>query len=129
MKKAELLNKLKGLNNNVLNSTLIALNSYNNFLDYLTLLEFNEENFKLVFTDQWDAARAVFFGKVNNWADQYFRVNVYGNVETVSEIDYHYFYDWEDVVNELLELEKKGELKHILDNLPQEVLQVMEMEV
>lgn len=127
MEKQELLSKLNSLNNNVLNNTLIALNSYNNFLDYLTLLEFNEENFKLVFTDAWDAARAVFFGKVNNWNNDYFRVNVYGNIETVSEIDYHKFYDWGDVVDELLELEKKGELEHILADLPSEVLQAIEV--
>lgn len=50
--------------------------------------EFNQENFKARFSDPYEAARAVFFGKVRSWNDNYFRLDGYDNIETTPELDY-----------------------------------------
>lgn len=57
-------------------------------LDVSDWQEFNEENFKALFSDPYEAARAVYFGKVKSWNDGYFRLNGYANVETTDELDY-----------------------------------------
>lgn len=49
---------------------------------------FDEEHFKMFFSDPWKAAKAVFFGNVRSWSDNYFRLNGYENVETTDEPDY-----------------------------------------
>lgn len=48
---------------------------------------FDEEFFKVYFTDPMEAARATFFGKINSWCDEYIKFNAYGNLESMSEDD------------------------------------------
>lgn len=57
-------------------------------LDVSGWYEFNEENFRALFSNPYEAARAVYFGKVKSWSDGYFRLNGYENVETTDELDY-----------------------------------------
>lgn len=51
-------------------------------------LPFDEEHFKMCFSDPWESAKAVFFGNVRSWSANYFRLNAYANVETTDEPDY-----------------------------------------
>ena len=51
------------------------------------LYEFSEDFFETNFKTPYDAARATFFGNIENWLDEYIRFNVYGNLESVSEYD------------------------------------------
>ena len=57
---------------------------------------FDEEFFNIFFSDPMEAARATFFGHINNWQDEYIRFNAYGNLESFDEYsavdeisDYH----------------------------------------
>lgn len=51
-----------------------------------TLESFDEEFFDTFFENKpMEAARATFFGNIENWADDYIKFNAYGNLESVSE--------------------------------------------
>lgn len=47
--------------------------------------EFDEDFFRTIFSDPYEAARAVYFGNIRSWSDAYVRFNGYGNLESVSE--------------------------------------------
>lgn len=49
------------------------------------LYEFDDEFFELTFSKTYDSARAVFFGKIQNWNDPYIKFNGYGNLESLCE--------------------------------------------
>lgn len=50
--------------------------------------EFDEIFFETFFMDNpIEAARAVFFGKIENWMDEYIRFNAYGNLESGTKWD------------------------------------------
>lgn len=52
------------------------------------LYDFDEEFFEMAFgNDPIEAARATFFGNIQNWSDEYIRFNGYGNLESLSEYD------------------------------------------
>lgn len=46
---------------------------------------FDEEFFDTYFSDKIEIARATYFGKIDNWNDDYIRFNAYGNLESASE--------------------------------------------
>lgn len=48
---------------------------------------FDDEFFKIAFTNPIDAARATFFGKIQSWSDDYIRFNGYGNLESFTSYD------------------------------------------
>lgn len=48
---------------------------------------FDDEFFRVFFTNPIDAARATFFGKIQSWSDEYIRFNAYGNLESFTEYD------------------------------------------
>lgn len=76
------------------------------------LFEFDEEFFSTFFTNPMEAARATFFGNIQNWMDEYIRINGYGNLESLSEhtaesvIDdaiediFEYKDSWEDYIED-----------------------------
>lgn len=61
--------------------------------------DFNEYFFEVSFTDPYEAARATHFGNVN-WADDYIRFDVYGNLKTTHAIDLSYEAD--EIMNQFL---------------------------
>lgn len=82
-----------------------TLEDYKNQLQDIEGLEFadwqpfNEDFFKVFFTDPYEAARATHFGDVN-WDDGYIRFDVYGNLETTRDIDLAYEVD--EIMNQFL---------------------------
>lgn len=50
--------------------------------------EFNEEFFEIMFSSPAEAARATFFGNIQNWLDEYIYFNGYGNLESMSKFDF-----------------------------------------
>lgn len=52
-----------------------------------TIEYFDEEFFNCFFSDKMEVARAVYFGKIQSWTDEYIRFNAYGNLESLSEFD------------------------------------------
>ena len=51
------------------------------------LNSFDEDFFEMAFSNPMEAARATFFGDIQNWSDEYIRFNGYGNLESVSAYD------------------------------------------
>ena len=77
------------------------------------LHDFDEEFFEMAFgNDPIEAARATFFGDIQNWSDEYIRFNGYGNLESLNEYDaveeaedhvddiYEYEDVWEDYIED-----------------------------
>lgn len=65
------------------------------------IFNFDDEFFEMFFNDRAEeAARAVFFGNIQNWGDEYIKFNGYGNLESLSEyqavneIDESILIDW-----------------------------------
>lgn len=66
-----------------------------NIIDWVP---FDDEFFNTYFDDPYEAARAVFFGDIKNWNDNYIRFNAYRNLESTNSIDYE-TYDEEIIEN------------------------------
>lgn len=66
-----------------------------NIIDWVP---FDDEFFNTYFDDPYEAARAVFFGDIKNWNDDYIRFNAYRNLESTNTIDYE-TYDEEIIKN------------------------------
>lgn len=77
-------------------------NGLNNSLEDYRMEIFDEEFFEIFFENPMDAARAVFFGNIQNWNDDYIRFNAYGNLESMS--DYEYDRMLEDGLEEIVEV-------------------------
>jgi hypothetical protein len=58
---------------------------------------FDEEFFDTNFSNPMDAARAVYFGSIENWSDEYIRFNAYGNLVSLTE------YDVKEIINDNIE--------------------------
>ena len=57
-----------------------------NIIDWVP---FDDDFWETYFKDDpYEAARATYFGKIQNWNDEYIRFNGYKNLETTNEIDY-----------------------------------------
>ena len=54
----------------------------------LEIYEFTEEFFEETGLSAYDIARAVYFGKIKSWNDDYIAFNGYGNFVTYSETEY-----------------------------------------
>jgi hypothetical protein len=62
--------------------------SWDGSLEDMRVYEFDEEFFDNYTESKMEAARAVFFGDIQNWNDEYIRFNGYGNLESLSEYAY-----------------------------------------
>lgn len=50
---------------------------------------FDDDFFDMVFESHQEAARAVFFGDIKNWLDDYIYLNGYGNCESMNTYQFH----------------------------------------
>ena len=100
MKKEMLLNEIKGLLLNDLDTLKDAvreLNSWNACLDYLDVYNNDDEFFNMFFEGKpAELARAIYYGDFN-YNDEYIKFNGYGNLETFSK------YDYEELLEENIE--------------------------
>ena len=100
MKKEMLLNEIKGLLLNDLDTLKDAvreLNSWNACLDYLDVYSNDEEFFEMFFEGKpAELARAIYYGDFN-YNDEYIKFNAYENLESLSE------YDYEEMLEENIE--------------------------
>ena len=100
MKRENLLNEIKGLLLNDLNTlkdVVRELNSWNDYLDYLDVYDNDEEFFNMFFEGKpAELARAIYYGDFN-YNDEYIKFNGYGNLETFSE------YEYEELLEENIE--------------------------
>ena len=100
MKKESLLNEIKGLLLNYLDTlrdVVSELNSWNGCLNYLEVYENDEEFFDMFFEGRpAEVARAIYYGDYN-YNDEYVKFNAYENLESLSE------YDYEELLEENIE--------------------------
>ena len=100
MKKEMLLNEIKGLLLNdldTLKNAVRELNSWNACLDYLDVYNNDDEFFDMFFEGKpAELARAIYYGDFN-YNDEYIKFNGYGNLETFSK------YDYEEMLEENIE--------------------------
>ena len=100
MKKENLLNEIKGLLLNdldTLKDVVSELNSWNACLEYLDVYENDEEFFNTFFENNpMEAVRATYYGDYN-FNDNYVKFNGYGNIESFSE------YGYEELLKENIE--------------------------
>ena len=100
MKKEMLLNEIKGLLLNdldTLKDVISELNIWNACLYYLEVYENDEEFFNMFFEGKpAELARAIYYGDFN-YNDEYIKFNGYGNLETFSK------YDYEELLEENIE--------------------------
>lgn len=72
--------------------------------------EFNDYFFEVNFSSPIEAARAVFFGDIKNWMDEYIKFNTYGNLESLKAYDVRQeILDNTDFVNWLYETKEDFE--------------------
>ena len=84
-----------------LKEMLLSINNYDNRLDNLDYQENSEDFFSAYYSNNpYEVARAIYYGDYN-FNDEYVKINVYGNLESISE------YNFEDLVkdyqNEIIE--------------------------
>lgn len=76
-------------NTQLLRQLVQEVNAWNGSLDTYEVYDFDDDFFDTYFEGKpEEAARAVFFGNVRNWMDEYIRFNGYGNLESLSEYQY-----------------------------------------
>lgn len=89
-----------------------ACYGYNGYFYRLKAYEFDDEFFNIHFNNPTEAARATYFGNIQNWLDPYIRFNGCGNLESVGEDEYEM--KLKDNINEIveksLELYKDGNI-------------------
>ena len=100
MKKEMLLNEIKGLLLNdldTLKDVVRELNSWNGCLNYLEVYENDKEFFDMFFEGRpAEVARAIYYGDYN-YNDEYVKFNAYENLESLSE------YEYEEMLEENIE--------------------------
>lgn len=50
---------------------------------------FDDDFFDMMFSSRQEVARAVFFGDIHNWLDDYIYLNGYGNCESMNTYQFH----------------------------------------
>lgn len=118
-----------------LKDCLMELNSWNcyDFEDLYNELIFdkcdNIEDMLEKFDDNVNAAKAVYFGKVRRWNDDYFYFDGYGNIASQSEYDY--YKDFEeygyDIVMGILEhynidIDNIKDINDLIEHIENEIL-------
>lgn len=68
------------------------------------LFIFDEEFFKIFFSDPMEAVRAAYFGNIESWNDEYVKFNGYGNLESLDE--YRAAENADDYTEEIFEHEE-----------------------
>lgn len=64
------------------------INAWDSSLEHLEFYEFGDEFFNMFFDGKpIEAARAVFFGSIDSWGDEWIRFNGYGNLESLSDYE------------------------------------------
>lgn len=76
------------------------INSYDGSLDWLEYQENDEDFFNIYYNNALEAVRAVCYGNYN-YADEYVKINAYGNLESCSK--YELAEELEDNIEEITE--------------------------
>ena len=89
-----------------LKEMLLSINSYDNRLDNLDYQENSEDFFSTYYNgNPYELARAISYGDYN-FNDEYVKINVYGNLESISEYSFNDLVEdyKEDIITEYLDI-------------------------
>ena len=87
--------QLNELANSLLENNIDTLEDAYNFLDDKEatgcedVYPFDDDFFDMMFSSRQEVARAVFFGNIHNWLDDYIYLNGYGNCESMNTYQFH----------------------------------------
>ena len=114
-----MLEKLKEkLTVNDLKEMLLSINSYDNRL-YNLDYEYNDEEFFSTYynNNPYEVARAIYYGDYN-FSDEYVRIDVYGNLESISEYTFNDLIEdyKEEILTEYLNIIEEDENIFKYDN-------------
>jgi len=107
-------------NANMLEKLVREVNGWDGSLDSYEVHEFDDEFFNTYFESKpEEAARATFFGNIQNWMDEYIRFNGYGNLESLNGYQYHKELNEgaDEIIERALELEDKIDLEYCLEDV------------
>lgn len=112
-----------------LKEMLLSINSYDNRLDNLDYQENSEDFFSTYYSNNpYEVARAVYYGDYN-FNDEYVKINVYGNLESISEYKFDNLIEEykEEIITEYLDIIeednfyfKEDKIYKIIQNLKNE---------
>lgn len=119
--KATVKKQLQSLKDNVdaLAYMVQEVNSWDGSLESYEVYEFDDEFFSMMFEGRpEEAARATFFGNIQNWMDDYIRINGHGNLESLNEYQRNdeLKSGADEIVERYIELVEKGDIEadHLL---------------
>lgn len=95
------------------------MNAWDGSFDNLAVYENDDEFFQIYFESEvMEAVRAISFGDYN-YMDDYVRFNGYGNIESLSEYEWHQELEDEadDIVEQYLEMVEDGSVVPLKDLL------------
>ena len=101
-----------------LKEMLLSVNSYDNRLDNLDYQENDEEFFSTYYNNNpYEVARAIYYGDYN-FSDEYVRIDVYGNLESISEYTFNDLIEdyKEEILTEYLNIIEEDENIFKYDN-------------
>lgn len=101
-----------------LKEMLLSINSYDNRLDNLDYQENSEDFFSAYYSNNpYEVARAVYYGDYN-FNDEYVKINVYGNLESISEYTFNDLIEdyKEEILTEYLNIIEEDENIFKYDN-------------
>lgn len=96
------------------------VNSWDQSLESYEVMDFDDYFFDTYFEGKpEEAARATFFGNIENWNDEYIRFNGYGNLESLSDYAYEkeLLEGADEIIERALELLDAGDID--ADNIPE----------
>lgn len=105
-----------------LKGVVAEINAYNGSLDYLEVYENQGYVIDELFSSPYEALKSVYYGYYNIYNDL-FKINAYGNIESLSEAEYKVEMqeNVDDIIEELLKvynnLNITDELKELVENV------------
>ena len=94
-----------------LKEMLLSINNYDNRLKNLDYQENSEDFFSAYYSNNpYEVARAVYYGDYN-FNDEYVKINVYGNLESISEYEFNDLVEEykEEIISEYLDILEEDE--------------------
>ena len=101
----EKLDSYVGEDFDILRNMVYTCNSYDSGLEDYYYWNNDEEFYEIMFPDKDEVARAVYYASNYCYTDEYIRLNVYGNCETISEYEYEQLLieNKEEIIEEYIE--------------------------
>lgn len=104
-------------NAEMLSAIVSECSGYNGTLEEYEWHEFGDDFFDTFFSEKQEVARAVFFGDIESWSDDYIRFNHLGNLESASSYkrDDELKENAQEIIDAGLEMRDNIDLNYVID--------------